>query len=74
MRADATRTVEKSLRASRLGLRVRKLFVASVLLTCTWVAWRLVHDPFWDSWWDAYNWPQLFLYSPYLFFFGAVVW
>lgn len=58
----------------RLGQRSRKTFAAVGLLTCTWVAWRLVRDPRGDGWWDAFNWPQLFLYAPILFFFGAAVW
>jgi hypothetical protein len=58
----------------RLGQRVRKAFVAGGLFACTGAALQLVRDPALDGWWDAFNWPQLFLYAPYLFFFGAVVW
>jgi hypothetical protein len=57
-----------------LGQRLRKAFVALALLACTWVLWLLVRDPTWDGWWDAFNWPQLFLYAPILFFLGAAVW
>jgi hypothetical protein len=56
-----------------LGQRMRKTLVAGGLLTCTYAAWRLVRDPAWDGWLDALNWPQLFLYAPLLFFFGAAV-
>jgi len=57
-----------------LGQRIRKAFVAGGLLTCADTAWHLVRDPEWDGWSDAFNWPQLFLYAPILFFFGATVW
>jgi hypothetical protein len=57
-----------------LGQRIRKALVAGGLLACTYSAWQLVRDPAWDGWWDAFNWPQLFLYAPILFFFGAAVW
>src|SRR5579864_5661425 len=57
-----------------LGERIRKAFIAGSLFACTWAAWLLVRDPVWDGWWDAYNWPQLFLYAPTLFFLGAATW
>src|SRR5208282_2112726 len=57
-----------------LGQRIRKVFVAGGLFACTWAAQLLVRDPSWDGWWDAYNWPQLFLYAPVLFLLGAAVW
>ena len=57
-----------------LGKRVRKAFVAGVLLATTSAAWQLIRDPAWDGWWDAFNWPQLFLYAPVLFFSGIVLW
>lgn len=57
-----------------LGERMRKAFVAAALLACTYIAWELVRDPAWEGWWDAYNWPQLFLGAPLLFFAGAAIW
>jgi hypothetical protein len=57
----------------QLGQRIRKAFVVGGLLTCTYIAWRLVRDPAWDGWWDAFNWPQLFLYAPVLFFSFATI-
>jgi hypothetical protein len=40
--------------------------------------WLLVRNPSFDGSWDAFNWPQLFLYAPILFFFGSaasqVIW
>lgn len=57
-----------------LGQRLRKVVVAGVLLTCTYTAWSLVREPRWDGWWDAFSWPQLFLYAPVLFLFGVMVW
>lgn len=57
-----------------LGQRIRKAFVAGALLTCAYTTWQLVRDPAWDGWWDAFNWPQLFLYAPILFLAGAAVW
>lgn len=56
------------------GRRLRKSAVAAVLFAITYTAWRLVRDPAWDGWWDAFNWPQLFLYAPVLFFFCATFW
>jgi hypothetical protein len=60
--------------AGPLGQRLRKALVAGVLLTCTYTVWWLVREPRWDGWWDAFSWPQSFLYAPVLFFFGAMVW
>jgi hypothetical protein len=57
-----------------LGERIRKAFVAGVLLACAWSAWLLVRNPAFDGWWDAFNWPQLFLYAPILFFLCSAVW
>jgi hypothetical protein len=57
-----------------LGERIRKAFVAGGLFACTSAAMRLVRNPAFDGWWDAFNWPQLFLFAPYLFFQGAAVW
>jgi hypothetical protein len=57
-----------------LGRRLRKAFVAGVLLATANSAWHFVRNPAWDGWWDAYNWPQLFLYAPVLFFFGVALW
>ena len=57
-----------------LGRRLRKSAVAGVLFATTYTAWELVRNPAWDGWWDAFNWPQLFLYAPVLFFFGATLW
>jgi sterol desaturase/sphingolipid hydroxylase (fatty acid hydroxylase superfamily) len=67
-------TLQQLVPVGRLGQRIRKTFVAGGLLTCTDVAWRLVRDPAWDGWWDAFNWLQLFLYAPLLFFSAATVW
>ena len=67
-------TLKQLVRAGRFGQRIRKAFVAGVLLACTHAAWRMVRDPFFDGWWDAFNWPQLFLYAPVLFLCGASVW
>jgi len=58
----------------RTGRRLRKAFVAGTLLAITYAAWELVRNPTWDGWWDAYNWAQLFLYAPVLFFFGVALW
>lgn len=58
----------------RLGRRARKACVAVGLLVCTDTASRLVRNPAFDGWWDAFNWPQLFLYAPVLFFSGAAAW
>jgi hypothetical protein len=57
-----------------LGRRLRKAFVAGALYATTYTAWRLLRNPAWDGWWDAFNWPQLFLYAPILFFFGVALW
>src|SRR5277367_4990181 len=57
-----------------LGQRIRNALVAGALLACVSSASQLVRNPAWDGWWDAYNWPQLFLYGPVLFFFCAAVW
>lgn len=57
-----------------LGQRIRKAFVAGSLLAGAWWLWLMVRDPVWDGWWDAFNWPQLFLYAPILFLFLAAVW
>jgi hypothetical protein len=57
-----------------LGQRFRKAFIAGALLACAWSAWQLARDPAWDGWWDAFNWPQLFLGAPILFLLGATVW
>jgi len=57
-----------------LGQRIRKAFVAGVLLECAWSAWQLVRNAAWDGWWDVFNWPQLFLYAPILFLFCSAVW
>ena len=57
-----------------LGQRIRKAFIAGVLSAFAWTAWQLVRNPAWDGWWDAFNWPQLFLYAPILFLFCAAVW
>jgi len=66
-------TLEQILPIGPLGQRIRKAFVAGGLLTCTSIASQLVRDPAWDGWWDAFNWPQLFLYAPVLFFFFATI-
>jgi hypothetical protein len=57
----------------QLGQRIRKAFVAGGLFICTYAAWWLVRDPAWDGWWDAFTWPQLFLYAPSLFFLFATL-
>jgi hypothetical protein len=57
-----------------VGQRIRKAFVAASLLAGASIASQLVRDPAWDGWWDAYNWPQLFLNAPVLFFLGATAW
>jgi hypothetical protein len=67
-------TLRERIPVGRLGRRIRKAFVAGALFVCTYTAWRLVRDPAWDGWWDAFSWPQLFLYAPVLFFSGAACW
>jgi hypothetical protein len=67
-------TYRELLPIGRSGKRFRKAFVAGALLAITYAAWHLVRDPRWDGWWDAFNWAQLFLYAPVLFFFGAAMW
>jgi hypothetical protein len=67
-------TLKQLIPVGRLGERIRKWFVAGVLLACTDTASQLVRDRAWDGWWDAFNWPQLFLYAPLLFFSGATLW
>jgi len=67
-------TYRELLPDGRSGRRLRKALVAGALLAITYAAWHLVRDPAWEGWWDAYNWPQLFLYAPVLFFFGAAMW
>jgi hypothetical protein len=67
-------TYRELLPVGRSGGRLRKAFVAGALLAITYAAWHLVRDPAWDGWWDAFNWAQLFLYAPVLFFFGAATW
>jgi hypothetical protein len=67
-------TYRELLPIGRSGKRLRKAFVAGALLAITYAAWHLVRDPRWDGWWDAFNWAQLFLYAPVLFFFGAATW
>lgn len=57
-----------------LGQRIRKLLVAGSFLAFVCILEQLVSDPAWAGWWDAYNWRQLFLGGPLLFFSGAVVW
>jgi hypothetical protein len=57
-----------------LGRRLRKALVAGALLATTCAASRLVRDPAWDGWWDAFNWSQLLLCAPALFFFGVALW
>jgi hypothetical protein len=60
--------------ATRLGQRILKTLIAGLFFVCTWVAWHVLRNPAWDGWWDAFNWPQLFLYAPSLFFQGALAW
>lgn len=56
------------------GRRIRKALVAAVLLVGSSTASWLLRDPAWDDWWDGYNWGQLFLFAPVLFFSLAVGW
>lgn len=56
------------------GRRIRKAFVAAVLFVCAQTASRLLRNPVFDGWWDAFTWPQLFLDAPALFFLGATGW
>jgi hypothetical protein len=58
----------------RLGRRARKACVAAGLFACTGAVSRSARNPAFDGWWDAFNWPQLFLYAPVLFLFGVAAW
>jgi hypothetical protein len=67
-------TWRKLIPVGRLGRRARKACVAGGLLACTETALRLARNPALDGWLDAFNWPQLFLCAPVLFFSGATAW
>jgi hypothetical protein len=56
-----------------LGHGIRKALVAGLLWIAADTTFRWVRNPALDGWVDAYNWPQLFLFAPILFFLFAAV-
>lgn len=59
--------------AGSRGSHLRKALIAVVFFAAAELVWRLIRDPVWEGWIDAYTWPQLFLGAPAIFFAGAAI-